>query len=106
MNNKHRAAGRCGLGAVMGSKRLKAIACAGKEPVRIVDEEKFREAVKRQLGFLDESMLKVVFDAFGTKMVADMVNVRGGYPTRNWQESVFEDIEAVNAEGITNSVFI
>ena len=39
MNNKHRAAGRCGLGAVMGSKRLKAIAVAGKVPIPIADEE-------------------------------------------------------------------
>jgi len=106
MNNKHRAAGRCGLGAVMGSKRLKAIACSGKDPVRIADKDQFREAARRQIGFLDESMLKVVFDTFGTNMIADMVNVRGGYPTRNWQESVFEDIEAVNAEGIADSVFI
>jgi len=106
MNNKHRAAGRCGLGAVMGSKRLKAIACSGTKPVRITDEEGFRGAARRQIGFLDESMLKVVFDAFGTNMIADMVNVRGGYPTRNWQESVFDDIEAVNAEGIADSVFI
>ncbi|MBE9473714.1 MAG: aldehyde ferredoxin oxidoreductase family protein [Chloroflexi bacterium] len=106
MNNKHRAAGRCGLGAVMGSKRLKAIACSGKDPVRIAHEDQFRESARRQIGFLDESMLKVVFDTFGTNMIADMVNVRGGYPTRNWQESVFEDIEAVNAEGIADSVFI
>lgn len=106
MNNKHRAAGRCGLGAVMGSKRLKAIACSGKDPVRIAHEDQFRESARRQIGFLDESMLKVVFDTFGTNMIADMVNVRGGYPTRNWQESVFGDIEAVNAEGIADSVFI
>jgi aldehyde:ferredoxin oxidoreductase len=106
MNNKHRAAGRCGLGAVMGSKRLKAIACSGKDPVHIAHEDQFREAAKRQIGFLDESMLKVVFDTFGTNMIADMVNVRGGYPTRNWQESVFEGIEAVNAEGIADSVFV
>jgi aldehyde:ferredoxin oxidoreductase len=106
MNNKHRAAGRCGLGAVMGSKHLKAIACSGTQPVLINDGEGFRKAAKRQIGFLDESMLKVVFDTFGTNMIADMVNVRGGYPTRNWQKSVFDDIEAVSAEGITDSVFV
>jgi aldehyde:ferredoxin oxidoreductase len=106
MNNKHRAAGRCGLGAVMGSKNLKAIACSGNEPVRITDQEQFSAAARRQIGFLDESMLKVVFDTFGTNMIADMVNVRGGYPTRNWQESVFEDIDSVNAQGIADTVFV
>jgi aldehyde:ferredoxin oxidoreductase len=51
-------------------------------------------------------MMKVVFDTFGTNMIADMVNVRGGYPTRNWQESVFDEIEAVNAEAITEAVLV
>jgi aldehyde:ferredoxin oxidoreductase len=106
MNNKHRAAGRCGLGAVMGSKNLKAIACSGKEPVRITNQEGFSTAARRQIGFLDESMLKVVFDTFGTNMIADMVNVRGGYPTRNWQEGVFEEIDSVSAQGIADTVFV
>jgi aldehyde:ferredoxin oxidoreductase len=105
MNNKHRAAGRCGLGAVMGSKRLKAIACSGNEPVPLADQTRFRESARRQLDLLDESMLKVIFDAFGTNMIADMVNVRGGYPTRNWQAGEFDQIEAVNAQGITDTVF-
>ena len=106
MNNKHRAAGRCGLGAVMGSKGLKAIACSGNQRVKITGGDGFREAARRQIGFLDESMLKVVFDTFGTNMIADMVNVRGGYPTRNWQESYFDDIEAINAESISDSVLV
>jgi aldehyde:ferredoxin oxidoreductase len=106
MNNKHRAAGRCGLGAVMGAKRLKAIACAGKSQIPLVNEEAFREAARRQIDLLDESMLKVGFDAFGTNMVSDMVNVRGGYPTRNWQQGVFEHIEEVNAQALTDKVFI
>ncbi|MES0361812.1 MAG: aldehyde ferredoxin oxidoreductase family protein [Anaerolineales bacterium] len=105
MNNKHRAAGRCGLGAVMGSKRLKTIACSGSEPVRLADQTRFRDSARRQLDLLDESMLKVIFDAFGTNMIADMVNVRGGYPTRNWQAGEFDHIEAVNAQGITDTVF-
>ncbi len=106
MNNKHRAAGRCGLGAVMGSKRLKAIAVAGNEPVPLADYEGFRETARQQFELLDESILKVGFEAFGTNMVSDMVNVRGGYPTQNWQLGEFEHIEAVNAEGLTDKVFI
>jgi aldehyde:ferredoxin oxidoreductase len=106
VNNKHRAAGRCGLGAVMGAKGLKAIACAGKEPVRLADEERFRETARTQIDFLNESFLKVGFDAFGTNMVADMVNVRGGYPTRNWQRGVFEEIDEVNAQALTDQVLV
>ncbi len=106
MNNKHRAAGRCGLGAVMGSKRLKAIACAGNQPVPIAEPQPFLEFARKQIDYLNESMLKVGFDSFGTNMVADMVNVRGGYPTHNWREGVFEAIEEVNAQAITDKVLV
>jgi aldehyde:ferredoxin oxidoreductase len=106
MNNKHRAAGRCGLGAVMGAKGLKAIACAGKFHVPLADAKGFKQAARRQIDLLDESMLKVGFDAFGTNMVSDMVNIRGGYPTMNWQHGVFEQIEEVNAQAVTDQVLI
>lgn len=106
MNNKHRAAGRCGLGAVMGSKRLKAIACSGHESIQLADRHGFRETARTQLDLLNESVLKVGFDAFGTNMVSDMVNIRGGYPTHNWQEGVFDQIEEVNAQALTDRVLV
>ncbi|MGD8856728.1 MAG: aldehyde ferredoxin oxidoreductase family protein [Chloroflexota bacterium] len=106
MNNKHRAAGRCGLGAVMGAKRLKAIACHGNAPAPLANKRGFSETARRQFELLDESILKVGFEAFGTNMVSDMVNVRGGYPTRNWQLGEFEEIEEVNAEGLSDKVLV
>jgi aldehyde:ferredoxin oxidoreductase len=106
MNNKHRAAGRCGMGAVMGAKKLKSIVCAGNHQAPLADEESFKIAARRQIDLLDESILKVGFDAFGTNMVSDMVNVRGGYPTMNWQHGVFEQIEEVNAQAVTDKVLI
>ncbi len=106
MNNKHRAVGRCGLGAVMGSKRLKAVACAGKTPISLANQDIFRKTAKRQMDLLDESMLKIGFETFGTNMLADMVNAKGGYPTRNWQEGVFEEIEEVNGQAMTDKVFV
>jgi len=106
MNNKHRAAGRCGLGAVMGSKKLKAIACAGSRPIQLADKKGFHNAATKQFELIDESMLKVGFDTFGTNMVADFVHVRGGYPTRNWQQGVFDGIDDINAQAIMDSVFV
>ncbi|MFH0788236.1 MAG: aldehyde ferredoxin oxidoreductase family protein [Pseudomonadota bacterium] len=106
MNNKHRAVGRCGLGAVMGSKGLKAIVCSGKAGIPLADPERFRETAKHQMELLDESMLKIGFEAFGTNMVSDMVNAKGGYPTRNWQEGVFEAIESVNGQALTDTVLV
>jgi aldehyde:ferredoxin oxidoreductase len=106
MNNKHRAVGRCGLGAVMGAKRLKAIACGGKAFIALADKDTFNEVARKQIELLDESMLKVGFETFGTNMVSDMVNARGGYPTRNWQQGVFDQIENVNSQALTDKVFI
>jgi aldehyde:ferredoxin oxidoreductase len=94
------------MGAVMGSKRVKAIACAGKAAVSLADPDRFRRAVDRQREFMDESVLKIAFEAYGTNMLADMVNVRGGYPTRNWQEGQFEAIESVNGEAMTGAVLV
>jgi aldehyde:ferredoxin oxidoreductase len=106
MNNKNRAAGRTGMGAVMGSKRLKAIACGGNRHISLHDADEFKRVTQRQHEFMDESLLKIGFDAFGTNMIADMVNVRGGYPTRNWQYGTFEQIENVNAQAITDQVLV
>ncbi len=106
MNNKHRAAGRCGLGAVMGSKNLKAIACAGSQPISLADKKGFHQAATKQFELIDESLLKVGFDTFGTNLVADFVHVRGGYPTRNWQQGGFEGFDDVNAQAIMDTVFV
>lgn len=106
INNQHRAAGRCGLGAVMGSKKLKAVACAGRAPIELADEAAFRAAARRQIDLLDESLLRVGFETFGTNMISDMVNVRSGYPTHNWQTGVFDQIEEVNAQALTDKVLV
>jgi len=104
MNEKHRAVGRCGLGAVMGSKRLKAIAVSGKGSPRIANEEEFKRVAKKQYELLNESMLKVGFETFGTNMVSDMVNAKGGYPTRNWQTGVFDKIDEVGGQALVDKV--
>ena len=106
MNDRHRAAGRCGLGAVMGAKRVKAIACAGRAPINLANKNLFSEIAKKQFDLLNESILKVGFESYGTNMVSDMVNIRGGYPTRNWQQGVFEQIEEVNGQALTDKVLI
>ncbi len=106
MNNKNRAAGRTGMGTVMGSKRLKAIACSGNRHISLHDAKEFLQVTQRQREYMDESIVKIVFDTFGTNMVADMVNVRGGYPTNNWQTGTFDQIENVNAQAVSDQLLI
>jgi len=104
MNDLHRAAGRCGGGAVMGSKKLKAIAVRGKKPVRIANPSGFAKTAKKQFELLDQHMFKVTLESFGTNAVIDLVNVRGGFPTKNWQAGVFPEIEEINAMALSEKV--
>jgi aldehyde:ferredoxin oxidoreductase len=104
MNDLHRAAGRCGGGAVMGYKKLKAIAVQGKKPVKIANPSAFAEVSKKQFELLDQSLFKVTLETFGTNAVIDLVNVRGGFPTKNWQTSVFTQIEEINAQALSEKV--
>ena len=106
MNEKDRAAGRCGMGAVMGSKKLKAIAVSGKNAPKIAKEAEFKEVSKKQYDLLNESMLKVGFETFGTNMVSDMVNAKGGYPTRNWQTGIFDQIDEIGGQALSDKVLV
>jgi len=83
--NERRAAGRKGLGAVMGSKNLKAVAVRGNGQVPVADPGAFREARASMLRAMRES--PVVYPQFarlGTPMVVDLTDVLGIFPTRNW----------------------
>ena len=106
MNDIHRAAGRCGLGAVMGSKRLKAVVAKGSQKIQIANKEAFQEVSKRQYELLGEAILAAGLEGYGTNLVLDMVNVVGGLPTRNWQTGVCEYAEEVNGEALNEKVLV
>lgn len=104
MNDLHRTAGRCGLGAVMGSKNLKAIAVHGSRPVPIAHPDEFKKEARRQFDLLDEAMLKMAMEQYGTNVVLDLVNVRGGLPTHNWQYGAFEQADAIGGQALLEKV--
>ena len=104
MNDFSRAAGRCGLGAVMGSKNLKAIAVKGTIRTPISKPEEFKAHSKKQFELMDEAMMKMAMQAFGTSVVLDLVNVRGGFPTRNWQSGVYEQADDINGPAISDNI--
>lgn len=92
-----RAAGRTGLGALMGSKKLKAIAVRGSRRPPAANEEKVSELAK---WFRDnyKNTGSAVFTTLGTMRMIRVNNGLGGLPTRNFQEGVFEGFEKVSAE--------
>ena len=104
INDVHRALGRCGLGAVMGSKNLKAVLCGGSHKIEVADKEAFNEAAKRAGDFVNESLLKMTLEVYGTDMVLDLVNVKGGLPTRNWQSGSCDYTDEINGPAINEKI--
>ncbi|MHA1945413.1 MAG: aldehyde ferredoxin oxidoreductase family protein [Candidatus Hodarchaeales archaeon] len=104
--NWGRAAGRCGMGTVMGSKNLKAIASRGKMRVVLAEPEKYRELAKERRDWVDQSLLKMTLEVFGTTAILDMVNQRGGLPSRNWQTGYVEQFDKINGEAINDTILV
>ncbi len=90
--NEARAAGRKGVGAVMGSKNLKAIAVRGTNKVPIADEKIFKSAVSEVLKEFKESpMAYPVFSKTGSALAVDAATALGVFPSYNWQNSGNDD---------------
>lgn len=84
VNNKGRAAGRSGLGAVMGSKKLKALAVNGRQAVPLAHKSELAETRKRYLGQLRESVVYLMFHEGGTASGVSYMNMVGEMPLKNW----------------------
>jgi len=83
--NERRALGRKGLGAVMGSKNLKAIAIRGKESIPIASEERYRKSRAALLkAFKESPVLYPEFAQHGTPMVVEVTSAMGILSAKNW----------------------
>ncbi len=83
-------AGRCGLGAVMGSKKLKAIAVhAGKKPLPLHTAARLQEIAHSSVKSLREDMSTQVLHAAGTASGIDLASMMGNFPTRYWTGTGF-----------------
>lgn len=106
INDKHRAAGRSGVGAVMGSKNLKAIAVRGTRGVSIARPLEFMKAVWDQHHRMRVSVDRQNFSELGTAPTIDVINAVGGLPTRNFREGQFEESDQLNGNAIKNTRMI
>ncbi|HAS74062.1 MAG TPA: aldehyde ferredoxin oxidoreductase [Clostridiales bacterium UBA8960] len=99
MNDVSRAAGRSGVGAVMGSKNLKAITVRGTKKVGLFDDEALKLVVKdctakiRENGVTGQGL-----PAYGTAVLVNIINENGVFPTNNFQLSQFSDAEDTSGE--------
>jgi len=102
-----RTASRCGVGTVMGSKNLKAIAINAKaSPIKAADPECFRSLVQEHSAMLREHKRRVKMHTFGTTFLAQMTRAMGILPVKNFQcgdmtgiENLFTDAYAAMRVG-------
>ncbi|WP_286933257.1 MULTISPECIES: aldehyde ferredoxin oxidoreductase family protein [Aminobacterium] len=99
MNEKNRAAGRSGVGAVMGSKNLKAIAVRGTSRPYVAQSEELSAVLKERLEKLKKHpVTSQGLPAYGTAILVNIINQTGAYPHRNWQGSYMEDADKQSGE--------
>ena len=102
VNDLHRAAGRSGVGAVMGSKNLKAIAVRGTKGVgNIKNPKAFFTAVAEKKKILAENgVTGQGLPAYGTQVLMNVINEVGALPTRNHRDNQFEGAGDISAEAM------
>jgi len=96
------AMGRGGIGAVMGSKNLKAIAVSGRSKPEIKDKDRFQLILKKIVGNYKESDALKEFGEVGTTRHVNGLNPKGIYPVKNFQAGEFPDYGLVNADVLNN----
>lgn len=102
----YRAAARTGIGAVMGSKNLKAISVRGDRKVPIANEEKFEELAKEARKRLVSHEFSPSTMKYGTTILVELMNEIGRFPTRNFQSGTFEHAERIGGERIISEFMV
>ncbi len=101
VNDYHRAAGRSGVGTVMGSKNLKAVAIRGTKGVRVKDPARFFEAANAGKAVLaGNAVTGEGLPAFGTQVLMNVINETGALPTHNHRDVQFDGAHAISAEAM------
>jgi len=94
----YRHLGRLGLGAVFGSKKLKAMVISGTEHVEIPDHKRYREVYNRLYSTTVQTDVMEKYHDIGTSVNINVLNWLKGLPTRNFQSSSFPEAENISGE--------
>ena len=101
-NELNEVAGRTGMGAVMGSKRLKAIAVRGKTAVKLADAKGLNAVAKWVSSTMDQNHR--AFHEFGTGAAMQGKSLEGGMPTLNYRLGAFEHVARVDAIAVRDQM--
>ena len=102
MNDLKHAAGRSGLGAVMGAKKLKAVAAVGGMAVPLANPDKVKELAQWMRQHWPEKSQRM-HDVGTAGGVMDL-NAQGQLPTRNFQDGQFEGAEKISGDTLANTI--
>ena len=104
VNDRHRAAGRSGVGAVMGSKNLKAIAVRGTGGVPVANPKKFMGAMwEMKSKLVEHPVTGEGLAAYGTAVLVNIINESGAMPTNNHQYTQMENADNFSGETLTDT---
>jgi aldehyde:ferredoxin oxidoreductase len=105
--NESRAFGRSGVGAVFGSKNLKAIRVSGKEKIAIQDPERFQSGMEQALYLMKAAPItKRLFRELGTSGLLKLIDVMDMLPHRNFQDNIHkpEDLDKISGETLRKKI--
>jgi aldehyde:ferredoxin oxidoreductase len=103
-NNYWRSAGRCGMGAVMGSKKLKAVSFYGDKKREFAHQDLLNQYIKdlRNRGKDDPGV--AAYRKLGTPRMVAPTNLAGVFPTRYWSKGTYEDWEKISGEALLENL--
>lgn len=105
IHDRSRSAGRPGLGAVMGSKQLKAVVVSGGQDVPLYDGERFNQERSAYVQALYDDGMKR-FGEYGTANGVTWLSEMGILPTKNFQEGLFDRAEAIGGERLHDTILV
>jgi len=107
MNDIDRAAGRGGVGAVMGYKNLKAVAVKGTNKINIFDEERTKKVSQEKVKTLvEDPVAGGGLPTYGSAVLVNIINENGVMPVRNFQESYTDKADLISGETMTEKYLV
>jgi len=106
-NDRNRVYGRCGPGAVWGSKKLKAVRVRGKEKISVADQEKYRSGLDQALYLMKQApVTKRLLRDLGTAGLVELINLIAMLPHKNFQDCLHrdEDVERISGETLAKTL--
>ncbi|HSQ88731.1 aldehyde ferredoxin oxidoreductase family protein [Romboutsia sp.] len=107
MNDVDRAAGRGGVGAVLGSKNVKAIVVNGSGKVNVASPELAKEVNTQKVNILrNNPVAGRGLPTYGTAVLVNIINENGVHPVRNFQESYTDKADLISGEALTENSLV